>query len=358
MKRIPVQQILALLTCVLVVAAVALNREGRLWGHDFVKGDEATASATNDTLQIASDGVVIVNTAPLCKEVVGYGGPVPLRIYVKDGVVEKVEAQQNSETPSFFERAAVLLDEWKGKSLDDAESLQVDAVSGATFSSNAIIANVRQGLAFVSSRNDGAHGFDFDTSAKALAGLAVALLAAIVPLFLKDQRYRIVQMILNVLILGFWCGTFISYSMLIRVASDGVSLSSTLVPLVMLVVAFVYPLFKRKNYYCTYVCPCGSAQELAGMLNRKKWKMSAQVVRILENFRRVLWGVLMLLMLTGVWSSWIDYELFTAFVFQSAPWVVLAIAVVFLLLSVFVHRPYCRFVCPTGTFLKAAQDSN
>ena len=73
--------------------------------------------------------------------------------------------------------------------------------------------------------------------------------------------------------------------------------------------------------------------------------------------RRILWGVLTALALTGVWSGWMDYELFTAFLFTAASWVVVVFAAVVLVLSVFVPRPYCRFVCPTGTLLKFSQGS-
>ncbi|MCI7310122.1 MAG: 4Fe-4S binding protein, partial [Prevotella sp.] len=41
-----------------------------------------------------------------------------------------------------------------------------------------------------------------------------------------------------------------------------------------------------------------------------------------------------------------------AFVFQAAGWVVLVFAALFMVLAIFVPRPYCRFVCPTGTLFK------
>lgn len=70
-------------------------------------------------------------------------------------------------------------------------------------------------------------------------------------------------------------------------------------------------------------------------------------------FRNVLWGVLMVLMLTATWTAWMDYELFTAFLYTSASVWVIVLAVLFLVLSVWVPRPYCRFVCPTGSLLRS-----
>ena len=57
-------------------------------------------------------------------------------------------------------------------------------------------------------------------------------------------------------------------------------------------------------------------------------------------------------MFAGVTAKWMDYELFTAFIWQTANVVVIVFALVMLVLAVFVPRPYCRFVCPTGTLLK------
>jgi len=87
-----------------------------------------------------------IDTTELGKDVIGYKGPVPVQISIKNGKVESVIALENEETPRFFDRAAVILDSWNGLKVDKAKELKVDAVSGATYTSNAIIENVRLGL--------------------------------------------------------------------------------------------------------------------------------------------------------------------------------------------------------------------
>jgi polyferredoxin len=62
-------------------------------------------------------------------------------------------------------------------------------------------------------------------------------------------------------------------------------------------------------------------------------------------------------MLTGISFAWLDYELFTAFMFQQASWVVITVALLFVALSLFVQRPFCRFVCPMGTLFKLTQNA-
>lgn len=352
MKKI--EQILILLTCLLIMATAAIQRDGRLWGHDFRDTDTAAATAAIDTMRTLSDGTIIINTTSLAKDISGYGGPVPLEIYIKDGRVDHVAALKNSESPDFFGQASQLLTRWNGKTISEAQQMKVDGVSGATFSSRGIIGNMQRGLQYAAKSTAKPSILDkIDLSAKTIIGLIVVLLGAIIPLFYHNKRWRTIQLSLNVIVLGLWCGTFLSWSLFINYASSGINIWISLIPIVMLITAFVYPLFGKKQFYCTNICPFGSLQELAGKAHKKKWKMNSKTVKRLNNFRQILFAVLMILTLTGIFSAWTDYELFTAFIFQSASVVVIILAIVFVLLSVFVPRPYCRFVCPTGSVFKA-----
>lgn len=90
----------------------------------------------------------VVNTEKLGKEVMGYAGTTPVEIYVVDGKVEKVVALPNSETPGFFQRVleSPIFTALNGKTVKEASEVKLDAVSGATYSSKAVIENIRLGL--------------------------------------------------------------------------------------------------------------------------------------------------------------------------------------------------------------------
>ena len=60
----------------------------------------------------------------------------------------KIEALSNKETPKFFEKAKTVLATWEGKSVKKAAKQDVDGVSGATYSSKALIKNVQLGLQY------------------------------------------------------------------------------------------------------------------------------------------------------------------------------------------------------------------
>ena len=371
-------RLLSLVVVVLILAAAAILRDGRILGHDLREAHEAKA-LKNDTLEVTPDGAFVVSTKPLAKDVQGYGGPVPLKIHIKDGRVAAVEAEPNAESPDFFNRAKTLLNHWQGKEVDEALAEEVDAVSGATFSSKAIIANMQRGLAYAKQHGqwgedgsvgalgtsappivggeDGSVGA-LETGASPIVALVVVLLGAVVPLFYNNRRLHLVQLAVNVVVLGLWTGTFVSYTLFLRIFAGGVSLSAIgalAAPLLMLIVALIYPLAGRSGHYCANVCPFGSAQELAGKLSRRKLRITPRVLKLLSVLRNLLWGVLMALLLTGTCTAWIDYELFTAFLYSSASVWVTVLAALFLVLSVWVPRPYCRFVCPTGALIKSVE---
>lgn len=352
------KQVILLITCVLLTVAVSIRRDGRLFGQDLSKLHSVDETIVSDTITTMPDGTVVVNTTALGKDIFGYGGQIPLEIHLKERKVVEVRVLEHSETPSFFDEVVHILSAWDGKTIEEAQSLEVDEVSGATYTSRAIIDNVHLGLDFASERMTSPSLWErLDTSPKAFAALLVVLLAGILPLFFRQKGYRLLQQLLNVSVLGFWCGTFLSYTVFINALSNGMNVWTSLAPIVMLLIAFLYPLFGKKNHYCNYVCPLGSLQDLAGKCSRRKWKLPSKAVKYLTWARECLWGLLMLSMLVSAGYAWVDYELFTAFVFRSAPLVVVLLAVLFILLSVFIPRPYCRFVCPTGTLFKLAQNT-
>lgn len=359
MKDNKITQVISLLTCFLVIVAIAIRNDKKVFGHNLNEPKVEVKKAEKiEPMRVEADGTKVITTAELGKDINGFAGNVPLEISIKDGKISKIKALKNSETPDFFNNASALLSKWNGKTPEEALKMKVDAVSGATFSSNAIIGNVKVGLQYAAKNaNEPSLWEKMNmTPAKAIA-LLVVLMGAIVPLFIKNKKYHTVQLILNVIVPGFWTGTFISYTSIVGAVTNGINFWPSLVLIIMLITAFIYPLFGKKNYYCAHICPCGSLQELAGKVNKKKWKMSAKVAKHLDNFRKILWVILMLLMITGIWAEWINYEIFVAFIFQAASWVVIALAIVFVMLSIFVPRPYCRFVCPTGTLFKFAQNS-
>ena len=101
----------------------------------------------SDNIITKEEGMDVVNTTSLSKNVTGYIGTTPLKIYIKRNKVVKIVALRNQESPKYFAMVKKqLLDKWNGLTLKQASKQKVDAVTGATYSSNAVIKNVQLGL--------------------------------------------------------------------------------------------------------------------------------------------------------------------------------------------------------------------
>ena len=105
-----------------------------------------------DNTMTKENGVYIIDTTELGKNVEGYQAPTPLKVYIKNDKVEKIEFLKSQETPKYYVKVKKALSEkWNGLKVKDAKTQQVDVITGATFSSEAVIENVRLALDYYQS---------------------------------------------------------------------------------------------------------------------------------------------------------------------------------------------------------------
>ena len=100
--------------------------------------ETATYAVKNEKGKII--GKVLLSS-PYADHINGFNGPIPLQIaFDQNDKIIEVRVLDNDETPSFLNRVinAGFLNSWNGLSAEEALDKEVDAVSGATFSSNGI----------------------------------------------------------------------------------------------------------------------------------------------------------------------------------------------------------------------------
>ncbi len=108
-----------------------------------------TKSSHSEIMTKEADGSYIINTTTLGKDVKGFRSNTPLSIHIKKGKIVDIKPLANQETPKFFNKVKQgLLNKWNGMKVSKAASVQVDGVTGATFSSKAVKENVKRGIAY------------------------------------------------------------------------------------------------------------------------------------------------------------------------------------------------------------------
>ena len=100
----------------------------------------------DDVMTKESDGTYIVNTTSLCQKK-GYKATTPLLVYIRKDRIVKVEALPSRETPKYYKLVKEgMLPVFSGKKAKDVKG--VDAITGATMSSEAVRENVKAALAY------------------------------------------------------------------------------------------------------------------------------------------------------------------------------------------------------------------
>ena len=83
----------------------------------------------------------VLFSSPFADNVKGYNGATPLLIALDaEGHIKNVVLQTNHETPRFAQRVidGGLYDSWNGLTVEEALGKEVDAISGATYTSNGV----------------------------------------------------------------------------------------------------------------------------------------------------------------------------------------------------------------------------
>jgi NosR/NirI family transcriptional regulator, nitrous oxide reductase regulator len=297
----------------------------------------------------------LIYSSPYCDSIDGFGGNIPFAIiFNPNDKIEKLYLFEHSETPSWIEGLETdkFFETWNGLSAKEALNLQVDAVSGATLSSVAVIESVKIRLSIFTSTDAADSGSNWLN----IIGLILSFLVLLFAIFSflvpeVANRMRIFLLIASVGVLGFWQGEFLSMALLHNWLVNGMDIWAQIFLLIVLFLSVLFPLITNKSFYCQFVCPYGAAQELVGKLNKRKVVFDGNVSQVLKYLKFVYLFVTAVLIVVAVDFSIENLEPFSAFKFQFASMAVLILAIVMLFLSVFISKPWCRFFCPTGALL-------
>jgi NosR/NirI family transcriptional regulator, nitrous oxide reductase regulator len=295
----------------------------------------------------------VISTSPHADHIKGYAGATPLLIGIDlSGEIVGVHALDSKETPAFVKSvvSSGFLGSFDGVGWKKAAVLEVDTVTGATMTSDAMGRSIRHALSLAEGADTPPRqGYGIDDVLILVLVLA-ALVVCLFP-FRRHQVLRLVILGISTVYLGFIRAEMLSMQVIAGWVKRGVVTYSCAALLIMAVVTVAVSLFKGKAFYCYYICPFGGLQEFAGRLSPWNVRLSAGTFRLLRKFRYALLVLIAMLLLAGQGKDLTGFEPFTVFAFRSAGITVLVIAGVSLVLSLFVGRPWCTFLCPTGALL-------
>lgn len=316
-----------------------------LLGQQYQKTPQEPAAASQEQSNI-------LLTSPMADDIVGFNGPTPARIELDPatGRITVIEFLPNAEDPPFWKRFAdsEILKRYLGKTPAEAAALEIDAVSGATYSSTAAQETLRKRLQAVTGTIAPRPESGFAVSWTDILAAAVILLNLILFLRPANPRRKMVMDAVNLLVLGFLTYNFLSAAQILGWAGT-VPHWRLSIPLILFAVVLLWAVLSGRNIYCTGLCPYGCAQDLAFQLGRKCGVKPAKAAfRYGPYIRRIVLGVLVLALLCGI--KMVQVEPFGAFTLH-APWYILLGAAGFVGIAMFLPRLWCRWFCPCGALV-------
>ncbi len=322
---------------------------------------------------VFDDGNIIgtvMNTSPYSDEIYGYNSVTPLNVFLDENErVIEVEMCKNKESKSFINNVVEsgFLDLWDGLTVEEAANFHVDAVSGSTFSSTAMAQSMQTRMSLLSQQKARLYSWDWSLFLRQVCVLIVTVLATIC--FFNRRKgtktLRLLTLLLSIAVLGFWTNSMLSLSLFCNWLTNGVSLAIQLPILIIAVLSIILPLVTKKAFYCQYLCPFGAAQEFAGLIKSKDKSLKAKdeslksssikanVYKVFSVIRKVTLLSLLIIFALGVGLDLSVVEPFPIFNYQSIGFGVAIFATVILILSIFIKKPWCNYLCPTGTLLES-----
>lgn len=283
----------------------------------------------------------------------GYAGIVPLLIGLdQDLIITKILILPNNETGDYVEAvySEKFIGRWQGIKLEDVVQMQIDAVSGATHTSRAVITGLRQTASQVTNAEVPVVGeAKLWSVIKDLLFLSMVLASVFMAYKKGRARYRTIYLVFVLLIMGLTLNNLLSARLLNGWLLDGFVWRVQWQSIILFGLALAVSIGGKPKFYCNYLCPMGALQELTNKITPfKKRKLPGSLFGIStrELYLTFIAGSLLLGFIPEL--AYMEPFMFFSLNIIGTGMILFGLAVIGL--SLFFNQPWCT-VCPTGCML-------
>jgi len=305
-----------------------------------------------------------IESTGLTEHIKGYAGAITLGISISSqGKITAVHYLGSQETSSYLRQIADagFYQQFEGLEIDTNKH-EIDAVSGATISTQAMAKTITEllnkaaesPLSLYMEEDMTGLVIDAKLTNEWIVQIGLILLCFVYfwqPWLARTRSITAVVMLFSALYIGFTLNNSFTYISLLH-SFLGVAVSM----LVGLYCAFVLlGAIWDNNTYCKFVCPYGNVQRL--------------ITRLLPNFRRAFFisstwtrrtrTLITIVLVIGVvigQNQWASYELFPDLFGLEIMSLWFVVALITILLTIIYPMIWCRLLCPTGEVLDWISD--
>jgi NosR/NirI family nitrous oxide reductase transcriptional regulator len=283
----------------------------------------------------------------------GYAGIVPVLIGINnDNKVVGISILENRETKDYlwYIYQADFLQKWNGLSSKEASLLEVDAVSRATETSEAIIKAVKASTSVYSGAGTYAENKDpIFSNMKDILFLFVIVLSVVFAYSKSAKKYRFAYLVIIVITMGIILNKSLSLGILHNWVVKEIPWQASWQVILLFLITVIISFFGKPKFYCSYLCPMGALQELINKispLKKKRMPKIANKIKLKETYFILMVAALLL----GFLPNLYHFEPFLFFSFQVIGYGIIIFGISIIILSLFFVKPWCA-MCPTGACL-------
>lgn len=267
-------------------------------------------------------------------------------LMVWTSTIKVVESSSKSDNSGSYETPPSTSDSTSSESVSSNASSEISETEKTSTAQSSAIIETKQSEE-KSSNSSALLGRIFSTQNI----LYIALLVLALILFvLKKFKIRYLVLLFSLAVLGFYFGGcpcpmgFIEKIFLNQVGS-----SVFIATVVLLSVITLITLFKGR-IFCGWVCPHGALQEF---LYQKKIaiKISPNIDKKLKYLKYLVLILVVFLAIATGEGVLCKFEPFKSIYNLSAAGIGLVLVILTLVSSLFIYRPWCRYICPFGAYL-------
>jgi len=310
-------------------------------------------------------------TTEVPPDVKGYVGPVPVLVGMdRNGVIARLIVLENRETPYYMrmiERSG-FFKKFVGRSV--GEGLEsVDAVSGATITSRAIVKDVSSAASLMAKRLFGIESPARKEASRKILPLASLILSLALGMLswlrMQNRRLKWASFAVSILTIGLYLDLPLSFSHITSILQGDFPPWSNLELVVLLIFVAVTTLIWGPMF-CGHVCPFGGLQEILWRaVPGNRLPVTGTLLARLASVRWIVLFALILLAFPLNISEASGFEPYP-YLFDELHRLILggvsshsallrlgiwAYALLVLIMSARVKRFWCRIFCPTGSCL-------
>jgi uncharacterized protein with FMN-binding domain len=289
----------------------------------------------------------------------GYGGDLVMAIQVDSlGTIKDLKIVRQRETPSFLKKVIKggLLKELTGISYSYLfrKGEEIDYVTGATYTSRAIVECARQGAG-----NMARDKLGFEVPAEEKAGFSIGIpeialvllyLLALIGVYSNTRFkkvFRWVSLTTSLIVLGFWFSVPLTLSRInLFLLGFWPDWHEHFYWYILVFGFFLVLLTTRKNIYCTWICPLGCIQDGLGLVGGARPRFSRKFNLAKTWIQRGIAWLAIILALYFRNPVQLNYEIFGVSLSLTGATYLFIMTGVFLIASLFISRPWCNYLCP------------